>query len=347
MNSIFDQVIYIGPDMNAKGGIASVLKSYQQNLPTFHYLKTNSCKGKLIGSFHLIYTLAALPIHRLFTSRKIIHIHVATGKSFIRKSWIISWAKILGFKVIYHNHAGSIISYFDKIGHDKALKTINKCCSAIVLSDNVKKYFQDTLGYKNVNTINNIVDHANPSLSYHDTGELKIIYFGLINKNKGVFDLIDVFVKHKSEFSNKVKLTICGIGETDEFMHLIRENSLENIIQFEGWVSGKKKFELLADSDILILPSYIEGLPISLLEAMAYSKAIISTNVGGIPSILQNGYNGFLIEPGDKIALFNAIKHYIDNPQDVKLHGANGNQMVVPFYPEEVIKQLETLYNTL
>ncbi len=347
MNSIFDKVIYIGPDINAKGGIASVLKSYKEYFPTFHYIKSNSRHGTVSGIFFLILLLIKLPFYKWFKKCRILHIHAAGGKSFIRKSLVISWGKILGYKIIYHNHAGGIINYFSKIGIKKARKTIDKCDAIIILSSHWKKYFQDTFGNNNVYVINNIVNHADKSLPYHYTGKVKIIYFGLINQNKGIFDLVDVLIKHKEEFDNKVELTVCGIGETDKMLSMISDYSLGDIVKYAGWVSGKKKFELLADSDILILPSYSEGLPISLLEAMAYSKAIISTNVGGIPDILKNGYNGFMIEPGDKTALFNAIKHYLDNPQDVKLHGANGNQMVVPFYPEDVIKQLEQLYHSI
>ncbi len=66
-----------------------------------------------------------------------------------------------------------------------------------------------------------------------------------------------------------------------------------------GWVTGDNKLTALAQSDILVLPSYREGLPNSLLEAMASECAIIATNVGAIPDVIQSGENGILIEPGD------------------------------------------------
>ena len=81
---------------------------------------------------------------------------------------------------------------------------------------------------------------------------------------------------------------------------------LGNKIQVHGYVSGKEKEEVLSNADILVLPSYAEGVPIVLFEAMAFSCGIITTPVGGIPEIIKSD-NGILIPPGDKEALMQAI----------------------------------------
>ena len=78
MNEIFDRTIYIGPDINGKGGISAVLKSYSDNLPEFHYLQSNSRHGTLAGLFYLIYLLTALPVYKYVLGYRILHIHGAT-----------------------------------------------------------------------------------------------------------------------------------------------------------------------------------------------------------------------------------------------------------------------------
>ena len=344
MNEIFDRTIYIGPDINGKGGISAVLKSYSDNLPEFHYLQSNSRHGTLAGMFYLIYLLAALPVYKYVLGYRILHIHGATGKSFIRKSLIISWGKILGYKIIFHNHGAETKEYYAKRGIDVIRKTLDKCDSIVVLSSVWKEYYEQTFGYKNVSIINNIVARADSSIRTEKHSNIRLLFLGHIGYRKGIFDLLDVITDNKDFLDNKIELIIGGNGEIEKLKSTIEQHGLQNIVKYIGWISGHSKFELLANCDILMLPSYNEGLPISILEAMAYSKAVISTTVGGIPSIVKNGENGFLTEPGDKATMFDAIKHYIDNPQDITIHGAAGLKMVFPFYPESVTKQLYDLY---
>lgn len=344
MNEIFDRTIYIGPDINGKGGISAVLKSYSDNLPGFHYLQSNSRHGTLAGLFYLIYLLAALPVYKYVLGYKILHIHGASGKSFIRKSIIISWGKILGYKIIFHNHGAETREYYAKRGINVIRKTLDKCDHIVVLSSVWKDYYEQTFGYKNVSIVNNIVAHADTSIQAERHSNIRLLFLGHIGHRKGIFDLLDVISDNKDFFDNKIELIIGGNGEIEKLKSVIEQHKLQNMVKYIGWISGRSKFELLANCDILILPSYNEGLPISILEAMAYSKAVIATTIGGIPSIVKNGENGYITTPGDKSAIFDAIKHYMDFPQDIALHGENGLKKVSPFYPESVTKQLYDLY---
>lgn len=80
---------------------------------------------------------------------------------------------------------------------------------------------------------------------------------------------------------------------------------------------------------------------------MSYNLPIVSTNVGGIPEILKNEYNGFLINPGDLTALKNAISILINNSSQRKLQGIRSGEIVKSFLPEMVIRQLDSLYKEL
>ena len=100
-------------------------------------------------------------------------------------------------------------------------------------------------------------------------------------------------------------------------------------------------------ADAFILPSYNEGLPISVLEAMSYSLPVISTTVGGIPEILKNGENGFIMEPGDKDAIYHAVVSLMEDKSLCKDMGKKSFEKVQVHLPEYVEKQLETLYDSL
>ena len=251
-------------------------------------------------------------------------------------------------KVIFHCHGGEFKSYVAEIGESKVLNVLSKCDAIVVLSQKWVDYFKGDLGLKNVFVINNIVEPAQLfDENLKPTKELKLLFLGAICDNKGIFDLLDVIATNKTEFIGRIKLYIGGNGEVERLQSVISQKQLAEIVEYVGWVTGEDKNRLLKDCDIVMLPSYIEGVPIALLEAMAYAKPSITTNVGGIPEIIESGKNGVIITPGDKDALYDAIRLFVDNPKLIAEYGAEGLSRVVDFYPESVKNQLENLYKQL
>lgn len=96
-----------------------------------------------------------------------------------------------------------------------------------------------------------------------------------------------------------------------------------------------------------ILPSYNEGLPIAILEAMSYKHPIISTPVGGIPEIIETHENGILVRPGNKKEIAEAIKYYIEHPEDIRIHGEKAYQTVQNYFPQKVFTDLTHIYQSL
>ena len=115
-----------------------------------------------------------------------------------------------------------------------------------------------------------------------------------------------------------------------------------------GWVRNEEKEIYLKKCSIFILPSYHEGMPMALLEAMSYGLAAISTNAGGISRIIDNGCNGFRIEAGDIEAIKSKLKCLLCDPQLKKKLGINGyNTVKNDFNVEKNIKKLEQIYSEL
>ena len=145
MRSIFEQVLYIGPDIAVKGrgGISSVMRLYSECINPFNYLRTNSANGTIYGLLALIKTLLILPFYRWFRNLKIVHIHGAAGKSFVRKTVIIKLAKILGYKIVFHCHSGYFKDYVEKVGREKICAILSDCDAIVALSNGWKKYFEE------------------------------------------------------------------------------------------------------------------------------------------------------------------------------------------------------------
>ena len=132
-----------------------------------------------------------------------------------------------------------------------------------------------------------------------------------------------------------------------QLLDTIAEKGLSGLVEYEGFVSGEKKRELLQNADALILTSYNEGLPISILEAMSYGDAVISTPVGGIPEVVD-ATNGILVAPGDRDAIYDAVLRIVSMPEEeLRAMGAAGRKKAEPFWPEHVMRSLAAIYSSV
>lgn len=328
-----------------KGGISTVIGSYSKIFAPFNFVATTQTKTKISNLIYLIYSLIRFTSKCCFGTIGIIHIHTASNSSFWRKSIYINIAKLFGKKVVLHIHGGMFNQFYEN-NKEKVKKVLNKVDTIIALSKYWKNYFEETVGCKNVVIIPNIVENPN-KIPNNKKNTIDAVFLGTINDNKGVFDILETVKRNREYFSQRITIHIGGIGEVERLKQFIDENDLSDIIKYEGWVDEKKKANLMSLCDIFLLPSYIEGLPISILEAMTYKMATISTNVGGIPEIIEDGINGFLIEPGNIKQLFDAIKSLVEDVNIRTTMGEESYRRVTPHLPENVAASLEKLYNNL
>ncbi len=211
-----------------------------------------------------------------------------------------------------------------------------------------RKYYSSTFKLKHLEVINNVIEKPAAGLpAIARNGHLNLLFLGLISDKKGVFDLLDVLQSDKEALQGKVTVTVAGNGETERLEKLISEYYKNGEVKYAGWVIGSKKVELLNQCDVYILPSYNEGLPISILEAMAYGKPIIATEVGGVPEIVKPGYNGWLFKPGDKKALQSIIHEVVNNRNILLQYGSNSLNISANYTPEAVFGSLKALYEKL
>ena len=151
---------------------------------------------------------------------------------------------------------------------------------------------------------------------------LKLLFVGLLDKSKGVVDLL----KAMSIVNNpNIYLSLCGEysnGNIKTFIEdYLRKN---NNVRFLGYVKGKEKERVFKEADVLVLPSYAEGMPLVIMEALSYGCCIVSTQVGAIPEIIKNDVNGFLLKPGDIGSLVSILMELYGN-RDILTNIQNNN----------------------
>ena len=158
--------------------------------------------------------------------------------------------------------------------------------------------------------------------------------------------LLDVINELKLLCKSKIRFIVGGNGEINKLKVKIDSLGLKEIVEYVGWLDNREKIHYLNIADAFILPSYNEGLPISILEAMSYDLPVISTSVGGIPEVVINNYNGYLFQPEIKIELKNIIENIIKYPENLKRYN-NSQDKVTKYYPESVKIKLNSLYNSV
>lgn len=339
-------ILTIGIDYRVvRGGVAAVENVYSTFYQPFNHVTTTVTNGQVKKLLVLCKAILQFLYWMLFHPEiKIVHVQGSVGASFWRKAIFIYIAKFFHKKVVWHMHAGRFAVFYQQ--HRYAVKkVVDKSDVIIALSEYWKEYFKKEFRAKRVEIIKNVI--SAPKAHKQQTSYFTLLFLGLLGKNKGIYDLLECIWDHKVEFQGKLKLYIGGNGEIEHVKQLIKEYGIADIVIFEGWVSGDKKIELLNKSDAYILPSYKEGLPISILEAMSYGMPIISTPVGGIPEIVSNGENGYLVEPGNKEDIYKAIISLLNDLDLRNRMGSVSLSRVGEHLPEYVEKQLETLYDSL
>jgi len=240
---------------------------------------------------------------------------------------------------LFFNNAGFLKGYIKYI--------LNNVDEVICLSDEWKLYFDSLTDKKKSIVLNNPVIIPAGSAVKPVSLPVSVLFLNHINKAKGIFDVINFFNENKEWLKGSFRLVVAGAGESEQLQQFIVANNLNEIIDYKGWVEGKNKEALIQDCDVFILTSYNEGLPVSILEAMAYKKAVISTNVGGIPRIVIPGKNGWLTAPGDTAALatiFNEIKNNTAVPGN---YGKRSFEIVQDYSPGKVNEKLSRIYEDL
>ena len=174
-----------------------------------------------------------------------------------------------------------------------------------------------------------------------------ILFMGELCHRKGVYDLLEA-IKLSGLDNARIRVFLCGNGEIEKVKKRIKELGLEKVVTVPGWISGQEKQKLLDDAYLYVLPSYFEGLPMSILEAMATGTPIVSTPVGGIPDAVENGYNGFLVPANSPKMLASRIQQLLTNEKLWVRFSQNAFETVnQKFSIEQMEKKLHDLYHAI
>jgi glycosyltransferase involved in cell wall biosynthesis len=173
----------------------------------------------------------------------------------------------------------------------------------------------------------------------------QISFIGALHKNKGIYLLCET-AKILSERNIPFKMNIVGEWENPldkhAILHYIKHHKLDLKILFHGLKHGNDKWNILANTDLYLFPSYNEGQPISIIEALAFGIPVIASNVGAIPDTIKNNENGFVIEEQNAQLYADKIIYLIENPDKFyKISAQNLKSYKERFTVENYCKSVE------
>lgn len=336
------------PDRLVKGGIASVVNGYREHdfsgKCEVSYIESyrNGSKWEKLAKALKGYLLFFREM--ILNKPDIVHIHSSFGPSFYRKMPFIYMACFRGVPVINHIHGAEFETFYLKASDRKKRrirKVYGKCTMLIALSEEWKRNLESVVSPEKITVIENYCKI--PDLSGTEKKK-QILFLGEIGKRKGCYDIPEIYgrVLEKGE---RLPLIMAGDGELAEVKKLFEDRDLLESVSFPGWVRGADKDKCLKESGIFLFPSYYEGMPMAVLEAMAYGMAIVTTRVGGIPHLLEDGGSGYLCEPGDIEGLSKRLLELSKDGDKRRKMGERARQKAIEEYSmESHMKKLMDLY---
>ena len=354
-------IVMVGPSPEVKGGIASVVRSYlQSDLPSrfrFFYVPSlvdGTTLAKLVtvirGLARFVKILVIQRIH-------LCHIHFCSGTSFYRKSLFVLLAKLFRRKIIFHSHGGHFHLFYHQdsgpVGRWYIRTVLSFVDVTIVLSEGWKELFRALAPKSRLQILYNGLNGSElyPNLLSNAAASEKdgpvVLFMGRLERPKGIYDLIEAAPEIQKACPD-VRFYLGGEGEIENIGELCAAQGLNQVVSLLGWVDGDRKMEVFHQAQVFVLPSYYEGLPMVILEAMASGLPVVATSVGGIPEVVEEGVNGYLIQPGDVDALVQRILLLLkDRRLREEIGDHNIQKIKTHFDMDVIIPQLAALYHGL
>jgi glycosyltransferase involved in cell wall biosynthesis len=315
-------VLVLGPHLGAISGVSAHLKLLLRSALAREYVLDHfqvGREGRLESRGRRWLRLVTSPLALLRTIRRrrpdIVHLNTSlNARAFWRDIIYAIVAKLHGARVVCQVHGGKLPQEF--LGDNRLARALLRFLLGIpdvvvVLASVELAAYRRFLPGKWIALLPNGIDPAAFAHERRDPSDaraLRLVFLGRLAHNKGVHELL-AGLQVALERGARVRLYIAGSGpEESALRSTVSRQGLENAVTFAGATFEGGKSGLLRETDVFVLPSQSEGLPIALLEAMAAGNAVIATPVGAMPDVVMPGRHGLLVPAGDPAALADAIR---------------------------------------
>ena len=339
-------------DLSYKGGMVTVVNNYLNvarwpDSVKFFFVPTHRDAGKL--GLIMQFLKGIYSIMRHAGQIDVAHLHVAERGSFIRKGLLVKLLHRMNIPVILHHHGAEFEPWYHaqspgmKRWIDSVLTTADL---NIVLSRRLIPMITDKAPDARVMALYNAVATFNHNI--YDPDRREVLFLGRLGERKGTYLLLEAIKNLDDELPADIRFNLCGDGEVEEVNQRAREMGIAHRIGHIGWTTGELKDRILNRTVLNVLPSYNEGLPMTILETMARGIPNLSTRVASIPEVITDGETGLLLEPGDVDALTDGLRRLLtDRDLRIKLSDNSYNLICEHFSLDSSVRELTAVYDRL
>jgi len=308
-------VLMVGTDPAGMGGIRTVVEGYAAaglfdeidctyvttHRPGSHWTKV---RAALSGWSGVALRLAML-------DSPLVHVHLSSRASFWRKSVVCLLARLARRPYLLHVHGSEFAQFYEECS-PLARRIVRRVLAGATLVLALSEAWRATLARISPQARVEVLTNAVPLPPLADlqrvaSGEPTLLFLGEMARHKGIFELARAFAQVTGRFPT-LKLVYGGTGRAlEEIRQLGAQLELDGRMECIGWLESQRKRAALAGATIFVLPSYVEGMPMALLEAMSWGLPVVATAVGGVPEIITHEVDGLLVAPGEIAALAAAI----------------------------------------
>lgn len=343
------RVLMIGPSLDSRGGMATVERQLVDCLSSdnvdIRFISTYDDCSNVKKAFIALGAYAKFC--RSLKDVDIVHVHMASRGSYERKSFFLRKAIAEGKRTVIHLHGGEFGVWFDDEmdsgKRDEVRSLFGKVDVVVVLSEEWQNWLLDRdFRVKKLLVLHNAVPVPKESCS--PCSHQDVLFLGRLDARKSPDVLLRASRKMLNEHPD-ARLLFGGDGFTDRYVTLSEELGISRQCEFLGWVTGSEKENLFKRAGVYCLPSKNEGMPMSVLEAMAHGIPTIATPVGGVPQIINDGFNGFIMPVDDEDTLSSILCNLADSPHLRSEIGASGRETILNYFSiERNIETLKQLY---
>jgi glycosyltransferase involved in cell wall biosynthesis len=359
-------VTSVGPALCVKGGVTRVAELIAAHLPdhicvrfiaTFNRYTgyegaTRADRGSRLAQACVFLLAFVQTLFSAVARKTIFHVHFSGRGSLLRKGVICVMLRSLRCRYLVHSHTADTNPFFPWLpiaGRRLVLWGICGADRVIVLTRFWHNYYCSILNLppERVLLLPNPADLPKSMPDRSRRQGLRVLFLGSIGIRKGAYDLIRAFGALPEDVKAFCHLTLAGDGDTDRAQTLAQELGCAKRVAIPGWIGKAAVERLLADSDVLVLPSYAEGMAMALVEAMSWGLPVVTTSVGGAGEFLEQGRNCLLVSPGDVDGIRDAIATLARDPEFRLRLGLAARDTISRFSVDTYISTLGALYEEL
>jgi glycosyltransferase involved in cell wall biosynthesis len=306
-------VLMVGTDLAGTGGIRAVVCGYI-GAGLFERYRCTYVATHRAGSGWTKAVMAVrgwwrVALALMTLDAPLVHVQTASRASFWRKSIVCLLARIAGRPYLVHVHGGEFMKFYAQECRPLTQRwirhTLARAALVIALSEQWRERLQAIAPAARIEVLPNGV--TLPDLQSPQRPRTPALLFvGDLIRAKGLYDLLHAFGRVAARFPD-LELICAGGAPPAEMTRLVAQLGLKGRVSCPGWLGPQRLRAELGRATMFALPSYAEGMPMALLEAMSWALPVVATPVGGVPQVVEDGVNGLLVAPGDVDGLAAAL----------------------------------------